>query len=64
MHLLHMQNLTSDVNLVKSSTFTFTNISCIHYEYTVNTLAEIFAYGYVQKLEILRKKKKNFFTLG
>ena len=56
MHLLHMQNLTSHVNLVKSSSFTFTTISCIHYEHTVNTLAEIFAYGYVQKFEILRKK--------
>ena len=58
-----MQNLTSQVNIVKSSTFTFTTISCIHYEDTVNTLAEIFAYGYEQKFEILRKKK-NFFTLG
>ena len=58
-----MQNLTSDANLVKSSTFTFTTISCIHYEHTVNTLAEIFAYGSVQKSEILRKKNF-FFTLG
>ena len=62
MHLPHMQNLTSHVNLMKSSSFTFTTISCIHYEHTVNTLAEIFAYGYVQKLEILRKKKKKFYA--
>ena len=56
MHLLDMQNLTSHVNLVKSSSFTFTTISCIHYEQAVNTLAEIFAYGYVQKFDILSKK--------
>ena len=63
MYLLDMQNLTSDVNLVKSSTFTFTIISCIQYEHTVNTLAEIFTYGCVKNFEILRKKKF-FFTLG
>ena len=56
MHLLDMQNLTSHVNLAKSSSFTFTTISCIHYEQAVNTLAEIFAYGYVQKFDILIKK--------
>ena len=57
-----MQNLTSDANLVKSSTLTFTTISCIHYEHTVNTLAKIFAYGCVQKFEILRKKKIFFYA--